>query len=153
MRGDRGGSISVVLAEEVGALMVYAVFMSSLACSRFWHGRVRWIEHENKTGESSFPSFFLFPAPPTFRVPFTFASSPLYESLIVIWILFFFVYSSLMKWMICVGWGSWVSQALTWLEVFHLVDLLGILPDFYCHHNYTSWYVCKPIGRVLNKKE
>ena len=47
-------------------------------------------EHENKTGGIweekgqgtglSLPSFFLFPAPPLFRVPFTFASSPLSEA-------------------------------------------------------------------------
>ena len=33
------------------------------------------------TGSLSLPSFFLFSAPPTFRVPFSFASSPLSESL------------------------------------------------------------------------
>ena len=53
-------------------------------------GELRKREHENKTGGNwgekgrgslSLPSFFLFPVPPPFRVPFTFASSPLSESL------------------------------------------------------------------------
>ena len=46
-------------------------------------------KNENKTvvnwggkgRRTSLPSFFLFPAPPTFRVPFSFASSPVSESL------------------------------------------------------------------------
>ena len=40
-------------------------------------------ENENKTRGNwgSIHSFFLFPAPPTFHVPFTFASSALPESL------------------------------------------------------------------------
>ena len=47
-------------------------------------------EHENKTGGIweekgqgtglSLPFFFLFPTPPLFRVPFTFASTPLSEA-------------------------------------------------------------------------
>ena len=50
----------------------------NLACSRLRDSRVRWIEKANtkikqvETGES---------APPTFRVPFSFASSPQSESL------------------------------------------------------------------------
>ena len=36
---------------------------------------------ENKTKKGRIPFFFLFPAPPTFCAPFTFASSPLSESL------------------------------------------------------------------------
>ena len=50
---------------------------------------LRKSEEESKTGGNwgekgrrlSLPSFFLFPAPPTFRVPFSFTSSPLSESL------------------------------------------------------------------------
>ena len=42
-------------------------------------------EHENKTGgnweEKGRLPFSFFPAPPTFRMPFTFASSPQSESL------------------------------------------------------------------------
>ena len=40
------------------------------ACSRLWDSRVCWIEKG-----------FLFPAPPTFHMPFTFASSLLSQSL------------------------------------------------------------------------
>ena len=50
-----------------------------IACSRLIDSRVRWIEkaqNENKT-EGNWGE----PAPPTFRVPFSFASSPLSESL------------------------------------------------------------------------
>ena len=36
---------------------------------------------QNKTGENCKGNFFLVPAAPTFRVPFTFASSPLSENL------------------------------------------------------------------------
>ena len=73
--------------------------------SNFWRVKRSFTPYENehdsvkKTGEKvawlpgseivesaelrkrEHPSFFLFPAPPTFRVPFTFASSPLSESL------------------------------------------------------------------------
>ena len=51
---------------------------------------LRKCEHENKRGGNwgeegrrslSLPSFFFFPVPPTFRKPFTFASSSLSESL------------------------------------------------------------------------
>ena len=36
---------------------------------------------QNKTGKNCKGNFFLVPAAPTFRVPFTFASSPLSENL------------------------------------------------------------------------
>ena len=45
-------------------------------------GELRKRKHGNKKAGNSLPfSFFLFPAPPTFRMPFSFASSPLSESL------------------------------------------------------------------------
>ena len=60
---------------------------NSLACSRLLDSRGRWIENARtrkqngrKLGRAG-ASFSLFPTPPTFRVPFTFASSPLSESL------------------------------------------------------------------------
>ena len=72
----------------------YSSWSTVLACSRLWDSRVRWIEKacwtQNKNGRKlgrggarlSFTFYFLFfPASPTFRVPFTFASSPLSESL------------------------------------------------------------------------
>ena len=44
------------------------VFSAQLACYRLRDSRVRWIEKikREETGESRVPSFFLFPAPPTF---------------------------------------------------------------------------------------
>ena len=60
---------------------------NSLACSRLLNSRGRWIEkartrkqNGRKLGRGG-ASFSLLPIPPTFRVPFTFASSPLSESL------------------------------------------------------------------------
>ena len=58
-----------------------------VACSTLRDSRARWIEkaeHKNKTGGNwgeKGQFFFFFPAPTNFRVPFTFASSPLSESL------------------------------------------------------------------------
>ena len=64
----------------------------NLASSRLRESRARWIEKartENKTGGNwgeegllyPFSNLFPFPAPSTFRVPFTFGISPLSESL------------------------------------------------------------------------
>ena len=48
-----------------------------------WSGQLNWKSASTKIKleETGKTSFFLFPAPPTFRTPFTFASSPLSESL------------------------------------------------------------------------
>ena len=75
-RSDRLEQATLLIPERLFFEVRQTLYI--LACCRLRDSRVRWKrKHENKAGGN----FFLFSAPPTFRVPFSFASFPLSESL------------------------------------------------------------------------
>ena len=74
---------SVPSGKERGEMAVFAGYDSFTA--KIWSSQMRqkWVEEGHKRNDYrlSLISIFLFPALPTFRVPFTFTSSPLSSSL------------------------------------------------------------------------